>query len=522
MRSWVLGARGRTIAECLLAPGVIAAVSAYLWRNGQREFDFFDMSAFLDAGYRVWRGQRPFVDFFYNAGPVHLYMHAASFSAFGFGRTAILAHLVAVTAVAMAATYIVARRRLPAGAAMLVTAVSGFALAGPASHPWYDSNACMWLSLGLLAHTLTGEQLRLSRRRFGIGLAGVACGLALLTKTNVGVAGGSVLALAVVLKHGGRVVLPAFAGGIVLVLALIFGLRESVLEFGRQTLVAYRPLGRLLDVGRLLAVVADTPRLGLVVLGLCVVVVGGGARFVRAHRDLVALAVGLPLAAIVWTYTGSMVPAANLGSLGMETALLWMVAREARRARGSGLVGRVAECAVAAMALYCLGLSIVQSERLATWRWRDSAPVDARNLSDYSLRAPALRGWRCNEGIGRGFDGAVEYVAANVGPGQSLFVFPDATVLYGVTGRESFVGAPFAFHLGTVPPPGTDYDRFREAFLRHPPDWMVVHRSSGIDWIDADRLLDWLRLREYVGQHYETRWERDQFRVMRRTGPPGG
>ncbi len=135
--------------ETVAVAVVLGALLRFLWGNGQLVFDFFDMSAFLDAGYRVWHGQQPYVDFFYNAGPVHLYMHATSFALFGFGKAAVLAHLLFVTAIAFGVTYALARQQLGWAQSLIAATISGFSVNGPSSHPWYDSNACMWLLVGV-------------------------------------------------------------------------------------------------------------------------------------------------------------------------------------------------------------------------------------------------------------------------------------------------------------------------------------------------------------------------------------
>ncbi len=210
-----------------------------------------------------------------------------------------------------------------------------------------------------------------------------------------------------------------------------------------------------------------------------------------------------------------MVPAASISLLGVEMALLWIVVRrmpDPRRLPGGR---RSIEAAGAAVALYCLWFSVLQSERLTTWRWRDSGPRDARNLSDYALKVEAFKGWRCNERIGRGVDAAAEYVVRHVPPGDTLLVLPDVTVLYGLTGRPSFRGAPFAFHLGQVPPPGPDYERFRSTFFSRPPKWIVLHLQTEIEWIDTGRVIEWLGLREYLAARYEPQWEGERFRILR-------
>ena len=60
-------------------------------------FDQFDFSGFIDVFYRVYSGQRPYVDFFYNAGPVHPYIGALFFRVFGPGKPALIANACALS-----------------------------------------------------------------------------------------------------------------------------------------------------------------------------------------------------------------------------------------------------------------------------------------------------------------------------------------------------------------------------------------------------------------------------------------
>ena len=75
---------------------ILTGNAFFLRHNAFRGFNFFDMGSFLDASWRVFKGQTPYVDFIYTTGPLHIYMNAFFFTLFGFGKKAILAHLIAV------------------------------------------------------------------------------------------------------------------------------------------------------------------------------------------------------------------------------------------------------------------------------------------------------------------------------------------------------------------------------------------------------------------------------------------
>ena len=145
------------------------------------------------------------------------------------------------------------------------------------------------------------------------------------------------------------------------------------------------------------------------------------------------------------------------------------------------------------------------------WAWLRSS-----TLSDYEIRAAPMRGWRCSAAIGAGLDGVVDFIGANARPGESLFVFPDATVIYGLTGRESYRNAPFIFHLRQVPPEGELKDRFTGELARRPPDWVVIHTHSEAWFCYTADLMAWLGLDTMLAERYRAVWRRGQFEIFRR------
>jgi hypothetical protein len=144
----------------------------------------------------------------------------------------------------------------------------------------------------------------------------------------------------------------------------------------------------------------------------------------------------------------------NILLLGIILMYVWLIL--ARLGGETGWPRVVTHVAAWGLAIACAALG--WKLRLSTWDWRAS-DRDA----DYALRTAAFRGWRCNERIGRGFDDAVEYVTAHVPAGEELFVFPDATIVYGLTRRQSYRGVPFVFDLLQEPPQGVIRD-FASAF----------------------------------------------------------
>lgn len=465
-------------------------------------FDFFDMSAFLDAGYRVSIGQEPYVDFFYTAGPVHLYMHALFFRLLGFTKEAVLAHLLAVNTTVLAATWLLAlrlRRPLERLAVVAATAVTFY---GPTAHPWYDQNAHMWFWLAVVVA---------ERGRPGGALAPLAAGaltaLSFLCKANVGLGGAAVLAGYLLLGERPARSIALFAAGAVAGGAAIVGTLESPAGMIYDNFIAYSTAERLADVTKMWFILTHPgPATGLAAATAALILLGGRALVVDRRRE-VWLAAGLLLQTFFAAFTGSMLVQANIPLVGM--AFLYLC-RLAEWWDGQGRA-RLARAVVWSAAAAVLLSSITLVDFPATWRWKGS------NLSaEYPLRTAAFRGWNAFRPYGEGVDWAVEYIRREVPEGE-IWVFPDATVIYGLAGRPSFPKMPFIFHLGYVPA-GRRIEEMREHLFAHPPDWIVLHDQREMSFYRTDLLLEWLDLGSFIEGQYVVAARRGEFSILRRAG----
>jgi hypothetical protein len=151
---------------------------------------------------------------------------------------------------------------------------------------------------------------------------------------------------------------------------------------------------------------------------------------------------------------------------------------------------------------------------LETWTWNSHVLV-----SDYSLRSRGFEGWRANRRIGEGLDRTVAWLDGNVPRDARLFVGPDVTMIYGITGRTPFPNAPFIFHANRLLN-GPLYDRFRSEFLRQPPEWIVLHLQEWHEVYDmrASAVFRWLRLDEFISRNYRIAWSYGDFVVLRWQG----
>jgi len=93
------------IMSCLLLGNAI-----FLNFNAFRGFNFFDFGAFMDAAWRVVNGQRPYIDFIYFTGPVHLYVTSFFYAIFGFGQLGVLMNIVVIHSIVILLSFLLAKK----------------------------------------------------------------------------------------------------------------------------------------------------------------------------------------------------------------------------------------------------------------------------------------------------------------------------------------------------------------------------------------------------------------------------
>lgn len=504
---------GLGILDLAILAALVVATSVWLCDLAMAHFDFFDMSAFLDAGWRVACGQRPFVDFSYNAGPVHLYLHALFFKIFGFTKTAVLAHLFTLNAIGVIEVYILARRksetsdapRLGRAAAAVLAVLTSVTLCGTIAHPWYDITA----SVFLLSAAFVYDLLRPGagwRGAWGAALCGALIACSFLCKANVGIAGAGLLAMliaATAIRERSIAGLAGYvAGGLIgFVLAFVPIGVGTIRLFIYQAFLAYNVEGRFSDTFKLQLVLLTLPYIWLGVACVAFSLLGGKA-FARQHTTERLLALGFAATGAFGAWTGSMVIPPNILLVGPSALYVWVIARALpmpadHLRRMAVLFARVMPWPAAAALLF-LGYQ----QRGATWDWKGS-----NTLSDYAMITPSFAGWHAYPGYGEGVDRAVREINSRVPRTDSLMVFPDATVIYGLTGRVSWPDAPFIYHVRVWPPPGPMEEHFHDRFLKSPPKWILIHWQKEITFYNTDRLLIWLGIDDYIAGHYQPVWQ---------------
>ena len=507
--------RHRLWLDSLGLVALIVMASGFLARSALDIFDFFDMAAFMDAGYRVYSGQELYLDFFYLAGPVHPYMHAFFFYLFGFNKTAILVHLVVVNAIVVVATFILARRHLPLLDSLFMALLSVICFYGPTAHPWYDEDAWMWLIVGILVVEIGGTLEGIRAFSLSAFLCGLLVSLSFLTKANIGLVGGAVFFVYfLVQQRPARLITFYCAGGLV-GLAGIIGLLESPSDFIFQNFLAFDWKTRLGYVDRFWFVLTYLPYT-LFLATLSVMACLGGKAYIKQNLSQLVILAGLLVASIFAAFSGSRLPESSISLVGIQMTYLFILARNLPNAvefPAEVRIYKTFRVLLVVLALYWTFYSVKTASGRYTWRWKAS-----NSVNDYVLQTEFLKGWRCNRQIGEGVDRAVEYINQNVPEQDSLFAFPDVNIVYGLTGRESFHKAPFIFTLGEIPPPGRLYAEFRKHFLDSPPQWILLHHQTEVDFYDTRRLLQWLRLDGFISRSYEGVWSWEDFVLLHHRG----
>jgi hypothetical protein len=506
--------RARDIASLALA---VLAVSLAIVHQARTALDVFDMSSFMDVGWRMACGQRLYADVQYYAGPVHPYMNAIAFRLFGFTGTALVAHVLAVDAVVMVLTFFVARRRLPLPESVVLSALSGIAFYGIIAHPWYDQSASVFLVIAAALVALTSP-LPAGGVALAVGLAaGLCCALSLGAKHNIGLAGTAVLTLSLGLSARWRPARAALAIGLgagLWALSFLVPDRIAFVEQVASFLVAHesddhprtilRPARRLLDGTRLFGILGLTPQGPLLVAAALLALVAP-LPFRRAHAVELALALGLVAIMIFAAWTGTMRAQANFPLLGLAVTLVMSLdaARPGPRPawrRGVLLAVLVALVAVAARAMAAN----------AVWQWK------AENIAgDHALALPGFEGWRCAREIGEPMEQAVAELSRRTRPDESLLVLPDCTMIYGLLGRPGFPGAPFTLDRGVTPPTRRLIGAFASAVRTAPPVWLLLHRRTEPDFLATEPMLEWIGIAGLVRERYLPVWDNGRFVLLR-------
>ena len=462
----------------------------FLRYNAFRFFNTLDMGGYLDAAWRVYRGQVPFIDFMFHKIPLDLYLSALFFHLFGFGKAAVLAQMLTIHSVVILLVFFMLYRRVPLYVTLAVTVLTVPSYYWSVSFPWHDQSAHLW---SLIAVSLLVWQMpfKNGRRAF---LCGAACGflsvVAFMIKTNIGPAYG--LAFLVVLLTSPKRIkaLGGFFAGIAVGIAAALLLIRYPKEFFDQT-AAYS----MFDGARRLKALLD-PRHWLVnYYWAAPVVVFGGIFFTRQKRpQMTALFLSVTFVAIYCVITGGMIKPANNFLWGAQMALAFIVLYSHADPKMDQRARRFFVAAQTALLLMVIVLTVISIRyglQLKAWTYNDDHPE-----GEYVLYAEPLKGWRFHLKDGLPLDQLSRFIKERVPPEDSILNLTDLYIIYALTDRDSFRGIPPFFFGNAFPAPGPQLERVRETILKNSPDWIIVHFGG------FDNELMFLRMGDMVRDDY--------------------
>ena len=478
-------------------------------------FDPFDHSGFLDLFYRVYSGQKLYVDFFYNAGPVHAYIGAFFYWLLGPGISAVKANACMLSLFMAAYAYMLGRSSfgIPVSTALATLATLFFV--GPFSFPTYDHHAWLFLLLAIafLRFDLSKNVVLNASLRGGI--CGTLIALSVLTKANIGAFGAVIVAGVLILLPERKRALMWLGLGFILCLNLVFFLLGTTFEFFQANFVEYAPGARLTAWGLLNHLLHDIPYVPMAFGTVAIALAGGRDYVVRERRDF-AILTGLIGTSIFSVWTSSMISDLNTFALGLELVLLVVLVKRLPKGLPESPEYRLYRCCAVMLAGACVLVFFTGIER--TWRlgfFKSRLP--SLEAVDYEIKSPPLKGWRCNHFYCEGMDEVVEFMRTHVPRQDSLFVFPDMQIIYQMTGHSSYLHAPYEFVLNILPGPGKPTTAFLNYFDANAPKWVVIHSISFLPNFDVDtgQQLKSLFLDEYFTKNYSHVWRGKYFTLLK-------
>jgi hypothetical protein len=414
--------------------GTILLGSVLVFPVGKTGFHFHDLSIAFDGGYRILKGQLPFVDFFSPIGPVLFIQQAAFFALFGVTINAYLLHGAFLNAVAALVAYSLLRR-FDRTTAVVGAAVTSFWFFLPPGAPYIDTTALFWAFVGVLA--LTQKREPSSPKGFYLFAAGVCVGLSFLTKQNVGAFAIVLGGLLTVFNSGGRSLLSYWLGVSVPLALFLFYL---VLVDG-LTNYSYYALTVPLEIPRLQSVFPQAGKL------LWNALRPDAYRTVSWPEFSYELVFYTAIAWLIWTFLGNRTQEKRELSLVIGALLLLQnLSRDTSRndwelyfpfigvaLAGFGfLIRRPTRRYVVVLSL--LGLVV------AAYGYRVSASRQAHGgirvpVTTYVLKHPRLSNLRVDADSGRALDELLLFLDRNVAADDPIFIYPYQTILYGALAK---------------------------------------------------------------------------------------
>jgi hypothetical protein len=546
-----------TIVRGIGVAAVAALAAGLVFESGRRGFFAVDQSILFDGGYRIAIGQVPYRDFFIPNGPVSLSLQALFFKLFGIDYGTYILHAAVVNAAAALLAFLWVRRLFPEARlhAYLAAVLTAFWFYPPFGTPWFEQTAFFFHFISMAFLVAAWRRPAVDGRGYLLLVAaGMAGGLSFLSKQNAGLLAVAA-SLGVILlgfTEGARrksSSLTAFLSGVALTFAVfavwltltsdvhLFRLFffEIPSEEGWRRLGQRTPVDLLLGAFSMANPVRTASSLAAVVASSAFLA-DTYQRFTRregfldARRRLAATTL-LSLFVVQNLFIRLTVnqPENGFSLSGMIVVLGMLLVRDLPQSpSGSPRPSRSLPFETA----YWLGslvmcLALVQQARHVAltrsvhdllWRSRFEDSVVSRSMYPVQWAIPTPAARRSEEQIQVGdLDQLVEFLKASDG---DFFVFPDFTVLYGLTGRTP--PQPLLwFHQGLTYPrdPTPWLDRLLVQSLHERRVEYVVLESVSLRGTDK-QLAHFPALDRYLRGGFEPVREFGIFRVLRRRGEP--
>jgi hypothetical protein len=462
-----------------------------------RGFNQFDFGQFIDAGWRICHGQKPYTDFFLNIGPIHHYIMALFFGIFGFSKLAFFSNMAVISSTMMVLTYIAVRHRLPLILVLALTMLTGMGNFWSWPHPWYESTSHTW---GMVAITALFLRLPFKSKKEAFWVAAL-CGsmavLSLFTKQNSGGAYGVAFFATLMFSSQKRAAFLGYVSGCLLVTVFVFAfLIPSFKDFYRQTIVSSSTIfsKRIFNFVWL----PTWFKHSYLFVAIFVAVTIGRIR--RKQRSLFVLFLGIYFIGFFSTVTSSWLgPGHNplmgiyLG-IGFSLLSFW-------KPYVISLKRRVAFWLTVSLMLCILGIHYeraikdylthyrIQHERYLTY---NTDPLV------YKLKAKPLEGWLLTQADGSQIDAIVDFVNSNIPKNESLLVMTNLQIIYPLTDRVGPRNMPITWHKdGYGPVLGDPFMITRKQLIENPPDWLLVSRKPNFQADDFSGLLKYLKLERF-------------------------
>ena len=491
--------------DILILGIILMANAVFLYHNAFRCFNMFDMGGFLDASWRVFRGQKPYVDFIYYAGPVYLYINALFFKIFGFGKTAIWADVVTVHSLVITFIYVVLRRKTNFLISLLATILTVPSFYWAVSHPWHDQTAHLFGIAGLILwlwHAPSQEKKKMLTVSF---LSGLLVVMAFMTKSNVGLAYATMFFMVALFSRRGLKNLGGYMAGLMVGALLAVLMIRYPKEFLEQTAFlcqgeGSKRLSKFLNPQNWFVNYYWIP-LGLILpLSL---------ECIKQARTQLILFLGISFVAVFAVVTGGMIWEANnfLWGVQMATAFILLFGiKDVLIKPWQKTAFRIAFIGLCLTSIFLTFLAVRNGVDLKVWSYRKN------HLGTYPLKSQPLAGWLFNPLRGQFLDELVRFTKETIPEQDSLLNLSDMYILNALAGRDSYPNIPFQFMEHVIPADGKQTELVRNNIVTNPPDWVIIDLNSFKDE------LRFLGLGDFIQQRYQPAVRIGVYVVLKKVG----